>query len=256
MENSKFFMKKTIQNSSFHMVPVEIIVPFYGEHARVSKLLDSIFKTVYTNPYLITLVDDGSVNDSFVKYVENAKLPGVRCFRQNNKGFGSAINLALKNPYNNLNINYVVILHSDVFFEDNYWLSNLGNSLIALKNSGVKMMSPLTNNSSSPSKIFESKKGEYRDDIISEHFLPMYCAISHRELFNQVGLFKECPYAGVEVEDFAFRMKKMGYKQGICGKSWVNHFGKATLNNLIANKNIQQILENTREDFKKSFSNS
>jgi glycosyltransferase involved in cell wall biosynthesis len=255
MENSKVFLNRKIQTDPFYMSPVEIVIPFYGEHFRVSKLMESIFNTVHTNRYLITLVDDGSLNKSFVKSIENKKILGVRCFQQEQKGFGAAINLALKNPHI-VNIPWVLIMHSDVFAEDSNWLSGLGKTLNVLKEGGVKMVSPMTNNPGVDSTFFVGKKGvKSSDHILTEGFLPMYCALAHRELYNKVGFFKECPYAGIEVEDFAIRMNQFGFKQAISGSSWVNHIGGATLNKLKEDRKIQEILRKSREEFDSNLQN-
>lgn len=244
----KMFINRKIENNPFFMAQVEIIIPFHGEQAHVSRLIDSIFKTVHTNRYLITLVDDGSINSTFVK--EFDKTPGVRCLRQENKGFGSAVNLALQTPYFNKNITWVCIMQSDVFAENNNWLSNMGNTINLMKSQGVKMVSPLTNNPMVDSPILIGEKGEQRKDhILTEGFLPMYCALAHRELFSRVGLLKEYPYAGLEAEEYALRMNSMGFKQVVCGTSWINHIGGATLANFSKNTKVQQILQKTREEY-------
>lgn len=250
MENPKIFVNRRIENNPFYMAPVEIIIPFHGEQACVTKLMESIFATVHTNRYLISLVDDGSLNKSFIKDIDKKKLPGVRCFRvDENKGFGAAVNLALTTPWSQ-KITWVVIVQSDVFVEENNWLSNMGETMNLLKSSGVKMVSPMTNNPMVESVVMTGQKGVYRPDVIlTEGYLPMYCALAHRELFNKVGLLKEYPYAGTEAEEFAVRMRMMGYKQAVCGSSWVNHTGGATLDNYIGNNKVQRILRNVKEEF-------
>lgn len=248
----KIFIKRKLENDPFHMKEVEIIIPFYGEQARVTKLMESIFSTVFTNRYLITLVDDGSSNKHFIQKIKDAKIPGVRCFRQDQKGFGAAINHALKNPWVFSNkpykqIPFVCIMHSDVYPEDNNWLSELGATLHRLKNSGVKMVSPMTNNST---KELIGTKGIVKEDaILKEEFLPLYCALCNRELFNRVGLFREFPYAGSEAEEFSLRMKKNGFLQAVSGNSWIHHEGGATLLKLEKDKKVQKILRNVEEQF-------
>ena len=254
MENTKIFVNRKMENNPFYMASVEIIVPFYGEQARVAKLMESIFATVHTNRYLISLVDDGSINDTFIKDIDKKKLPGVRCFHvDKNKGFGAAVNLALTTPWKNQKITWVAIMQSDVFAEDNNWLSNMGETINLLKNQGVKMVSPMTNNpmidSSVSSKMLGKKSDRRPDVVLTGGYLPMYCVLAHRELFNKVGLLKEYPYAGTEAEEFAFRMQKMGYKQAVCGTSWVNHSGGATLSNFAKNNKVQEILRNVKNDF-------
>jgi len=73
--------------------------------------------------------------------------------------------------------------------------------------------------------------------------------LAHRELFNKVGSLKECPYAGTEAEEFAVRMRLMGYKQAVCGTSWVNHSGGATLANFTENIKVQEMLRKVKEEF-------
>lgn len=250
MENPKIFVNRKLENNPFYMAPVEIIIPFHGEQARVAKLMESIFATVHTNRYLISLVDDGSLNKSFIKDIDKKKLPGVRCFRTDeNKGFGAAVNLALKTPWKQ-KITWVLIIHSDVFVEENNWLSNLGETINLLKSQGVKMVSSMTNNSMLNSDLLTRRKSDIQSDfILEEGYLPMYCALAHRELFNRVGLLKEFPYAGTEAEEFAIRMKSKGYKQAVCGTSWVNHTGGATLANFKENTKVQEILRKAKEEF-------
>lgn len=222
----------------FHMQPVDIIIPYHGEYDKVARLMESIFKTVRTNRYQITLVDDASANAKFIASFK--KIPGVVTTRHPKQlGFGAAVNSALKitkQPF-------VLIMQSDVVVEGNKWLYNLGESLYTLKQKNVKMVSPLTDKPLVDDKRMVAGKREFRDDVILEDgFLPMYCFLCHRELFKRVGPMKECPYAGGEAQEFAARMKSAGYLQGICGSSWVHHEGRATLKKYDERPKIQEIL--------------
>jgi GT2 family glycosyltransferase len=143
-----------------------------------------------------------------------------------------------------------MIMQSDVFAEDNKWLYNMGETLNSLKDYGIKMVAPLTNNPMVDDDRLYGKKGEKKEDyVLKEGFLPMYCVMSHRELFKRVGFLKEYPYAGVEAEEYAYRMRAMGYKQAICGSSWVNHVGGATLSRFENNTKVQEILQKARDEF-------
>lgn len=243
--------KYNIKSSPFFFEPVEIIIPFHGEQTRVTRLMENIFATVLGNRYLITLVDDGSENRNFVFQIDKARMPGVRCFRREKaQGFGSAINAALSRPKHNW-IRWVLVMHSDVYPEDNLWLNNLGECLMRMKASGVKMVSPKTNKSMACEEVLEGVRGEPAEDAVlnGQQFLPMYCALFHRELFKRVGPFKEFPYAGCEVEEYAMRMRAAGYKQAVCGNSWIHHEGGATLSRLADNAKVQEILRKAREEF-------
>ena len=250
MENNKIFINRQMNNNPFYMAPVEIIIPFHGEQSKVTRLMESIFKTVHTNRYLITLVDDGSKNKNFIKQVDKGKVKGVRCFQQETqKGFGAAVNIALNKPWNK-KIIWVAIIQSDVLVSDNNWLSNIGETLNKLKGDNVKMISPLTDNPMSDlPELCGEKAPLTRDVVLRDGFLPMYCVLAHRELFERVGPLKECPYAGTEAEEYALRMNAMGYKQGVCGSSWVHHDGGATLSHFAKNEKVQEILRKVRQDF-------
>lgn len=255
-EDKKIFIKRKLENDPFHMKDVEIIIPFHGEQARVTKLMENIFRTVFTNRYLITLVDDHSENRHFIQKIKDAKIAGVRCFRlDEQRGFGAAVNYALSHPWVFTNhpkkqIPFVCIMQSDAYPEDNQWLSELGATLDQLKGEGVKMVAPLTDNPMSDMAELKSPKGSVKKDLILKNgFLPMYCVLCHRELFNRVGMLQEFPYAGCEAREFAQRMNKNGFQQAICGKSWVHHDGGATLEKYANNKRVQKILRNVEEQF-------
>lgn len=246
----KVFVLNAIQQKPFHMAAVEIIIPFHEEHAKVLNVVNDIFATVTSNKYLITLVDDGSVNTNFVQQLKSKKIPGLRFLGHRTcKGFGAAINTALKNPFGK-QLPYVLIAHSDIRIKDLNWLFELGSTLYRMKSKGTKMISPMTDNPQTNIEMLRGVHGEKREDkVLSDGFLPMYCALAHRQLFQKVGLFTECPYAGTEVEEFAWRMRKNGFTQGVCGKSWVEHEGRGTLKKFDKNKKVQDLLRKTHDDF-------
>lgn len=224
---------------AFHMQPVDIIIPFHGEYDKVSRLMESIFNTVRTNRYQITLVDDASPNEKFI--VPLKKIPGVVAIRQEKqKGFGAAVNTAIKNTKQP----HVVILQSDVVVDGNTWLSSMGETLLTLKDRGIKMVSPLTDNPMTDDDRLAGAKRQFRPDVIlGDGYLPMYCCLCHRDLFKYVGPLAEFPYAGGEAEDYAYRMRRLGFKQAVCGSSWVHHDGRATLAQYDSKPKVKELLE-------------
>lgn len=246
----KIFVGKPIENKPFYMSPVEIIIPFHNEQSKVIDLINDIFITVQKNMYVITLVDDGSDNKNFLKQLREKRVEGLRFLSHDKcKGFGASVNTALKNPHNK-NIPFVVIMHSDVRVKDNNWLFNLGQTLVSMKNNGVKMISSLTDNPMADVAALCGEKGVVKNDVVlSNGYLPMYCVIANRELFNRIGFLKEFPYAGTEAEEFAYRMRSKGFKQGVCGSSWVHHIGGATLKQYENDKKVNKILRNTYEEY-------
>lgn len=246
----KVFVKRSVTDQPFYMMPVEIIIPYHNQLTKVANLLADIFSTVTTNRYLITLVDDGSINNTLPEQIKDRKLEGIRILSHDKcKGFGAAVNTALKNPFSD-QIPYVLILHSDVSLKDLGWLQNLGTSLIKMKSEGVKMISPTTNNPMADFDCMKATKAlEKSDFILNNEYLPMYAALCHRELFSRVGFMAEYPYAGAEVEEFADRMRKNNFRQAVCGSSWIYHEGKGSLSHFANNKKIQEILSKTRQDY-------
>jgi len=243
-------LKKTYMANPFYMRAVEIIIPFHGKQSRVARLLGEVFSTVATNRYLVTLVDDGSKNDQFLKQLQEKKIQGVRFLRNDRQsGFGAAVNLALRNPPAQ-DIPFVCVLHSDVRLETTNWLINLGRSLLQMKGEGVKMVCPKTDNPLSENQQLVSD-GDTRtaSETLKSGFIPMYCFLANRELFSKVGLIAEAPYAGAEAEEYCIRMKSKGYLQGVCGDSWVRHEGEGTMSDYRNDKKAQEMLRKAREHY-------
>lgn len=195
---------------------VEIIIPFYNKHAQVITLIESIFQSVNT-PYFITLLDDGSENFEFISQFNESKISNIRCMRHDApEGFGAAVNSCLANPLRNTS--WVVLMRSNAIVEGQ-WLKELGICIQNMKNAGIKMISPFSDSGEGNLPI--SKKLDKRDDLIlkENQFLPLHCAISHRELFKKVGFLKE---NGDEAQEFCGRMRKHGFSQALCGKSWIH----------------------------------
>lgn len=173
------------------------------------------------------------------------------------KGFGGACKIG----YEAGESPYVCFVNSDCLIEDAAWLRNMGESLLNLKSQGVRMISPMMNN---PVGGDPAQRGEKyikaEDDIIisDDSFLTLSCFLCHRELFSKIGGFiKEYKFGYYEDEELAARMKKYGYKQAVCRKSYVHHEGQKTIKSVQrANPEIRKIMEEENrqrciEDMKK-----
>jgi GT2 family glycosyltransferase len=254
----KIFKSRTLGETSTHyheqnnphgflFAPIDIIIPFHNEHNLVSRLIESIFNSVRTNRYQINLVDDGSDNESFINSL--SKIPGVVSYRhEKQRGFGAAVNTAIqktKQPY-------ILILHSDVVVKGNTWLSKLGETYNNLRTKNIKMIGAMTDNPVvDDARMVSERETPVKDFILGDGFLPMYCVLCRRELFQRVGLLKEYQYAGYEAEEFSLRMRKMGYKQAVCGSSWVHHDGRGTLRvydeDTAANRRVREAMLKIQE---------
>jgi len=222
---------RPITQSNFSRSPVDIIIPFHGQYDKVSRLVKSILKATLSNPYQICLVDDASPNAEFIKEMKSvAQTITIRNEKQ--LGFGGS----LKVGFNATEQPWVVFLNSDCHIEQAGWLIEMGRSLLELKPKGVKMVSARSNNPGVGCDQLKADINTVSEDYILQkpEFLPLYCAMCHRELFNHIGGFIKNYPLMFEDEELAARMRKYGYKQAVCGKSWVSHEGGATLDRLYA----------------------
>lgn len=245
-ENKKKIVLKCDVDFSKKFVnsPVDIIIPFHSLYKQVTDLVKSIILKTKSNPYKITLVDDFSDNVSFYEEIKNYK--EINVFRTERKlGFGGA----LEHGFRLTKQPWVVFLHSDCLIENSDWLIEMGKSLIELKKNNVRLVSAKSNNPGFDyDKRLKSEKDNKTNDFITDSPLPLYCCMSHRELYKKInGFVKNYPYKGYEEEELFYRMKKYGYKQAICGKSWVNHRGSLTLIELIKkDSKVKEVIENNR----------
>lgn len=241
MKNSE--NRRPLANNPFSLCKVDILIPFHGQYEHVIKLVESILRHTWTNLYNIYLIDDCSLNETFITKMQG--IPNVKILSMpQHSGFAACINYGIQNSQEN----YVCIMHSDVEVKTPSWLSNMGGSLLKLKSQGIKLIVPKSNNPLNSHVGLKSDNTENTDDIIATESLPLYCALFHRELFKRVGRLPEYPYAWYEDEYLFWKMQKYGFKQAICGKSWIYHEGQTTINALWKkNPKIKLIMEANRD---------
>jgi GT2 family glycosyltransferase len=238
----KTYVAKPIEKMHYSTY-VDIIIPFYGQYARVSRLLESIFRHTFSHVYRVFLVDDCSPNSEFINTLSQTQHPIYTTRNSNQLGFGGALYEGFKKSeetnqelrtQGKQDYPHVLFMQSDCLVEDVDWLKGLSVSLEKLRTQGVKMVSPRTDNPLGGDPRQEGHKGTTVEDVVldSDH-LSLYCFMCHRELFRHIGGFlKSYPYGSYEDEELAYRMKFYGYKQAVCGNSWVRHTGQATLRQL------------------------
>jgi O-antigen biosynthesis protein len=245
---SKNYTTRGINDLSSFYSKVDIIIPFHGQYQKVTRCLESILRCTNSNAYTITLVDDCSPNAEYAGH-HLSNVQGIQLLRTEKRlGFGGACFEGFKNTTNS----WIVFLNSDCIIEDLGWLRAMGESLLNMKDQGVRMVSPLTNNAlghsyqemtkeefcSSESRservdrILDIKR-KNEDKETDPEYLSMYCFMCHRELFKRCGGFiREYPYGWYEDMEFAYRMNKFGFKQAVCRSAWVYHEGECTIKEL------------------------
>ena len=210
---------------------VDIIVPFYGQYNKVVNLMQGLLYNTSVVNFRVCLVDDCSPNKVFSEAAFESA-PNVKVVRNSScMGFGASLEIGMRSLEKESVFPWVVFMHSDVVVEDPNWLLFLGQSMLNLKGMGVKMVSAKTDNPVS-NNPYLLKNDDKNDIILESGYLPLYCALCHRDLLSRVGVIKHYPYMGYEDREFGERMRHYGFKQGISGKSWVKHEGGATLKHL------------------------
>ena len=260
MAEDKVLKKATIAAAPFSGSPVDILIPFHNSQSKVMRLMESILSLTRSNPIQVTLIDDGSDNSEFGKEFErrtgfwtrvDQRVAGshqrkvVLLRNEKHIGFGAALTLG----YRSTGQPWVVVMHSDCEVKDPGWLLEMGRSLLRLKSQGVRMVSAKSNNPGThvdPRLKADAPQGG--EDIIFGGCLPLYCALSHRDLYRHInGFVKSYPIYSYEDEELSNRIRHFGFKVAICGNSWVYHEGGGTVNELCKNKSICKIIEANRE---------
>lgn len=202
-----------------------VVIPYHGQYTALRECIGSVFLQTRHLPFRITVVDDGSPNKEFFSTISqvDSQIDGIRLEEQ--RGFGAALNEAIKMTEEP----WLVFLNSDCVIRELDWLLELYKALESNMKNKVGLVSATMNNGGNCQLIERARTDPRNQDlVVAEEPMPLICAMAPRKLFDRVGLFKEYPYGWYEDEEFFWRMKTKGYKQGFCEKSWIEHQGGLT----------------------------
>lgn len=225
----------------FFNSPVDVLIPYHCQYLRVRDCVESILLNSKTSRMRITLIDDGSPNTEFVPLMK--KMAPVEYLRlKERQGFGAALDLGFRAT----DLPWVCVIHSDCKVGTQDWLARMGQSLLALKKDGVRMVHSRTDNPAGEFRVLRpSQQADAHHDTPSDEPLPLICAMFHRDLFARIGGFvKAYPTAGYEDTELFYRMKAGGHRQAVCGSCWVKHHGGATVNDVVArDPSVKAVME-------------
>jgi GT2 family glycosyltransferase len=225
---NKNFKARPIERNELTNAKVDIIIPFHGQYKLLHELCQSIWYNTRGIKYNLYLVDDCSPNKGYLNSYKKA--PNVTLIQNTEQlGFGASLQKGFEAGKNE----WVVFLHSDCKIESGNWLKELLKSYLNNPKAGI--VSPKTNNPGIDSKYMqESKFKQTSDYILEEGYLPLYCALCKRDLFNNInGFIKNYPFRYYEDEELYYRLTSYGLQEIVSGSSWIHHQGSATVSSLL-----------------------
>lgn len=246
------YHKRPLEREQCATSVVEIIVPFHGQYDKLGRLISSVYRGTSSNPFRLTIVDDGSPNNGFIKQLEREaekeKIKNLSLIRiDQQRGFGAA----LWEGFSRTEFPYICFLNSDCVVEDVNWLKALHTSYMQLAGQGVKFLSARMDNPTTGDPRVRGSRSEKPRDIIidvdsinqiidNDKYLPLTATFCHRDLFKRIGPIKSYPFGMYEDIELACRLFSYGYKQAISGASWIHHEGGATFRSLARNAVAQE----------------
>ena len=206
----KIFKPKTFELIRFSDSKLDIIIPFNGSHNSLISLFDNILKTV-VNKYKLHIVYNSSVELGFI---ENFKKFDFIEFHRNTqpKTLGENINLVVSKSENP----WILKLSPETTPLGPSWLLNLGETVQRLKSHGAKIVSPYIQNNSF---FLKYKDDENSDVVLENECLPLHNFICHRDLFTNIGGFKDTNDINELSKDFYEKMKNKKFSQAISKSS-------------------------------------
>jgi alpha-1,3-rhamnosyltransferase len=183
---------------------VSVIVPCYNHQNYIEQCLESILNQTYKNIEL-TVIDDGSTDDSPVVLKELQKKYAFNLVFQENKGLSKTLNTAIKQFGKG---KYFAICASDDF----WCLDKIEKQVGYMElNDMFPMCFGKTHYVNASSEVIKMKKasdinfrgGDVFDDIFLFKFHPPVNYLFKREIFDVVGYYDESLY----VEDYYMNLK-------------------------------------------------
>jgi GT2 family glycosyltransferase len=180
--------------------------------------------SIYTDPATteLIIVDNASLDDTY-DYLDQLEQDGFMNIRvisnRVNRGFAAAANQGIKAAAGK----YICVMHNDVIAA-----SDLTGKLAVLmeKNPDYGLIGPVSNRCMNPVQVRQSSKadGKLSEATIIDSFCMMFRADASPEFDEQYGL------AFAEDADICYQLRSNGWKTGIAGQVYAEHYmGYTTL---------------------------
>ena len=124
---------------------LSVIIPCFNESKKVFTTLDSIAKWLQENEieYEILLVNNGSTDDTFIKFNKSVKNPKISIIVESIKGKGFAVKRGLEE----CSFNQVLMIDADMSVDisqiENSWFSQDESLIIGSRKIGIQQGTPV-----------------------------------------------------------------------------------------------------------------
>jgi GT2 family glycosyltransferase len=249
----------TLARGSYPRVSIVVVT---RDNLVFTKLcLESVLANTDDREYELIVVDNGSGED-LLSYLDRLtdRFPSIKVVRnETNQGFAVANNqgLALASGER------FVLLNNDTIVPRG-WLTPLVRHL---DDPQVGAVGPVTNRVSNEAQVetsyrtyseFERFAGEYTRAHAGEWFevpmLVMFCLAIRRDTHRRIGPLDERYYIGMfEDDDYAIRLRSHGYRLVCAEDAFVHHFGGVTLGSLLTSRQMQELLNANRDQYRRKW---
>lgn len=208
---------------------VSIFVLAYGRLDKTKRCIESILKYTKGIQYELILVDNGSL-DSTIDYFKSVKFMHKKVIKIT-KNIGGIFGLKISMEM--FDGKYFVHVPNDIIVTKN-WLNNLLRCMesdqqigfVTPKSSNVSNLQQVDLHFTTEEEmqkqaalfnVSDSRKWEERLRLIG-----IVCMLK-KEVIDNVGFFDTGFYHDFSEDDYAVRIRRMGYKMILCGDTWVHH---------------------------------
>lgn len=219
---------------------VDIIIPIHNAYEYLSSCLESIRRNT-VGAYRLILIDDASTDpsiDSLFKALGEKKESNILLIKNTyNQGFVATANRGMS-----IGKNDIVLLNSDTLVTKG-WLSKLKRC--ADSDPKIGTITPFSNNAEICSFPEFCRENPVPKDIelvnlaMEEASIPFYvdiptgvgfCLYIRRALIDRIGLFDVETFGKGygEENDFCLRATQAGYRNVLCGDTYVAHVGNCS----------------------------
>ena len=234
-----------------------IIVLTYNNLHLTKLCVDSIFRNTTWPNFELIIVDNASKDATrdYLKKLEEQHENVKLILNDHNEGFAGGNNQGIRLATGE----YIEPLNNDTIVTHG-WLARLIRHLES--DAKIGMVGPVTNSIGNEAKIDVDYSCIEEMEAFSERnacqnegrkfeikILALFCAVTRRKLFDEIGLLDERYEVGMfEDDDLAFRVKKAGYKLLCCEDVFIHHFHGASFKQLSEYK-YQSLFNANRNKF-------